>query len=86
MIAFVASVVMVVVVWLFIHNTTPGMAMRAVAQNKMATALAAGAGSLLAPIFLIYPAVGPVPCLKAFCVVIMGGMGSIKGAFLAASF
>lgn len=46
----------------------------------IATALAAAAGSLLTPIFFVYPTVGARPLLKSFAVVILGGLGDVKGA------
>jgi branched-chain amino acid transport system permease protein len=46
----------------------------------LGTALAAAAATLIAPIFLVYPTMGSVPNLKAFVVIIIGGMGSIPGA------
>lgn len=42
------------------------------------------AGILLAPIFLISPLGGWGPFLKAFVIVVLGGLGSTKGAFVAA--
>jgi branched-chain amino acid transport system permease protein len=45
-------------------------------------ALAAAAGALMAPIFSINPFLGGEVILKAFLVVILGGMGSIPGAML----
>jgi len=42
--------------------------------------LAATAGALLGPIFVIYPNVGERVMLKAFVIVIMGGMGNFLGA------
>lgn len=44
--------------------------------------LAGFAGALMAPIFTIGPYMGEVPMLKAFVVVILGGLGSIPGAVL----
>ncbi len=47
--------------------------------------LAAAAGSLLAPIFFIFPMMGWIPTIKSFVVVIMGGMtvnGSIFSGFI----
>jgi branched-chain amino acid transport system permease protein len=46
------------------------------------TSLAAAAASLIAPIFLVYPTMGAMPNLKAFVVIIIGGMGSILGAVI----
>ena len=45
--------------------------------------LAAVAGSLMAPLFSVSPFVGAAPLLKAFIVVILGGLGSIPGAAVA---
>jgi len=44
--------------------------------------LAATAGALLGPIFVIYPNAGERVVLKAFVIVIMGGMGNFLGAIL----
>lgn len=42
--------------------------------------LAATAGALLGTIFLVYPSMGLLAVLKAFAVVVIGGMGSLGGA------
>jgi branched-chain amino acid transport system permease protein len=44
--------------------------------------LAAAAGALLGPIFLAYPSMGDLASLKAFSVVILGGLGNLAGATL----
>jgi len=46
------------------------------------TALAAAASSLIAPVYLVYPAMGSLALIKAFAVIILGGMGSLPGAVL----
>jgi branched-chain amino acid transport system permease protein len=46
------------------------------------SALAAAAGALLGPIFLAYPSMGDLASLKAFSVVILGGLGNLPGATL----
>ncbi len=50
----------------------------------LGVALAAVAGGLMAPLFGVSPFIGATPLLKAFIVVILGGLGSIPGAALAA--
>lgn len=45
------------------------------------SAMAAIAGILLGTVYLVYPTMGELAVLKAFIVVIMGGMGNFVGAF-----
>ncbi|QHI97464.1 branched-chain amino acid ABC transporter permease [Xylophilus rhododendri] len=45
--------------------------------------LAAVGGALMAPLFSVSPFMGQAPLLKAFMVVILGGLGSIPGAAIA---
>ncbi len=44
--------------------------------------LAGAAGSLWAPMYIIYPAMGWTPLLISFAIVILGGMGSLGGSIL----
>src|SRR6266571_2274941 len=89
--------VLVVSLYLFINKTRMGAAMRAIEQDKeaaalqgvnvnvvnaVAFALAAAAGALMAPIFKLDPMMGEQPLLKAFIIIILGGLGSIPGAIL----
>jgi len=45
--------------------------------------LSAAAACLMAPLYLIFPAMGWTPLLISFAIVILGGMGSIAGTILA---
>ncbi len=49
----------------------------------MGVGLAALAGGIMAPILTVEPFMGVIPLLKAFIVVILGGLGSIVGAVIA---
>ncbi|MFC1919985.1 branched-chain amino acid ABC transporter permease [Chloroflexota bacterium] len=44
--------------------------------------LAGVAGGLVAPLYIINPSIGGSPLLKAFIIIIIGGMGSFPGAIL----
>jgi branched-chain amino acid transport system permease protein len=50
------------------------------ASFGIACVLAGLAGALMAPIYTIGPYMGELPMLKAFVVVILGGLGSLPGA------
>lgn len=43
-------------------------------------ALAGAAGTLISPLFLVSPTMGSLPMVKAFVVIVLGGLGSIGGA------
>ncbi len=47
-------------------------------------ALAAAAGALLAPVFLVYPTNGAVSTVKGFEIIVIGGLGSLTGSVVAA--
>ena len=44
--------------------------------------LAGAAGALMAPLMHIHPYIGLTPLLKAFIIIVLGGLGSIPGALL----
>jgi branched-chain amino acid transport system permease protein len=46
----------------------------------LGSGLAAAAGALLGTVFVVTPTMGDLAALKAFAIVILGGLGSIKGA------
>ncbi|MGM0718579.1 MAG: branched-chain amino acid ABC transporter permease [Halobacteriota archaeon] len=50
----------------------------------ISAALAGLAGVLLAPLFAVYPSVGWYPFLLSFVVVMVGGLGSVRGTLLSA--
>lgn len=45
----------------------------------MGCALAAAAGTLIAPIYVIFPTMGLAPISKAFIIMVLGGLGSLVG-------
>ena len=47
-------------------------------------ALAGVAGALMGPVFLVYPTMGLIPAIKAYVVIVLGGLGSLWGAILGA--
>jgi branched-chain amino acid transport system permease protein len=52
------------------------------AAFAVASALAAAAGALVGPIFVVNPAMGFMPFLKSFVVVLFGGVGSVMGSIV----
>jgi branched-chain amino acid transport system permease protein len=47
-------------------------------------ALAGAAGALIGPVFNVTPPMGIIPSVKAYIVVVLGGLGSIPGALVGA--
>src|SRR2546429_8238230 len=50
------------------------------ATFAIGSGLAAAAGALLGPVFLVTPTMGDLASLKAFAIVILGGLGNNTGA------
>lgn len=50
------------------------------ATFALGSGLAATAGALLGPVFVVNPTMGDMAALKAFAIVILGGLGNIVGA------
>ena len=50
------------------------------ATFALGSGLAAAAGALLGPVFVVLPTMGDLGTLKAFAIVILGGLGSFAGA------
>lgn len=46
------------------------------------SALAAAAGGLIGPVILVFPTMGNLMIVKAFVIIILGGMGSVVGAIV----
>lgn len=46
----------------------------------LGSALAGGAGALIAPIFALSPSMGDLPVVQAFIIIVIGGMGSVGGS------
>ena len=63
-----------------------GIDVRRIASFTMilGAALCALAGAMVAPLYDIFPAMGTTVVFKSFAVVIMGGMGNVPGATIAA--
>ena len=97
------TVALIVALFLLLHRTKYGRAMRACAEDREAAALmgipvnyviaatfalggalAATAGGLLGSASLIDVYLGPKYLVKGFAVALVGGLGSIQGAVIAA--
>ncbi len=50
------------------------------ATFALGSGLAAAAGALLGPVFVVSPTMGDMAALKSFAIVILGGLGSVAGA------
>ncbi len=98
-----ATVSLLGALWLFLHKSKFGWALRACAQDREAAALqgmsinntarlamfigaalAGVAGALTAPLVSPTPFMGHSVIITAFIIIIVGGIGSLEGAVLAA--
>lgn len=89
--------------YLILHRTRIGKAMRGVSQNReaalmvgidpravarLAVAIGIGlsglAGAALAPVYAVHPVMGFAFVFKAFAIIIIGGLGNVSGAAIAA--
>ncbi|MFQ6080171.1 MAG: branched-chain amino acid ABC transporter permease [Candidatus Bathyarchaeia archaeon] len=50
---------------------------------SLGSLLAAAAGALIAPVYLVYPTMGAF-AIKGYVIIVLGGMGSIKGSIVGA--
>jgi branched-chain amino acid transport system permease protein len=101
--AFVLAVCAFGLLYLVLHRSRIGKAIRAVSQNRdaalmvgidpravSAVAVAVGiglcglAGASLAPVYSVHPLMGYAFIFKAFALVIIGGLGNVSGAAIAA--
>lgn len=101
LLAFAVALVLSTGLYLFLHHTDLGKAMRAAAEDRevamlmginpdriyllalgIGAALTGAAGTVIMPFYYAFPTVGNVFGLLAFVVVILGGLGDVKGAFL----
>ena len=98
------SLITFFLVWLFLHKTRAGLAIRAVEQDRMAAqlmginltririlifglaaALAGGiSGLLLSSMIAIQPSFGDNILLPSYMIVVVGGLGSVKGTIMGA--
>jgi branched-chain amino acid transport system permease protein len=74
--------------WLVLYRTGLGRGLRALADARLAFAIATGlaglTGALVTPILSLSPSVGDPVLATSFLTVILGGLGSLEGAALAA--
>ena len=74
-----------------VEEDRPAAALQGINANRinalvfaLGVGLAAAAGAMIAPLYSIEPTMGTSPLLRAFMVIVLGGMGSIPGAILGA--
>ncbi len=101
LLAFAMAVFFALVLYVILHKTDLGRAIRASSEQPVGARLmginikriswitfgigaacAGVAGTAVTPFFPVYPYVGDVFVLTAYVVVVLGGMGSVFGAFV----
>jgi branched-chain amino acid transport system permease protein len=99
--AFLFSVVMIGLLYVFLKKTTLGKAIKAASEERegaellgvnvkkiyyisfgIGAACVGAAGSVITPFYYISPHAGGAFLITSFVVVILGGMGSLAGAFV----
>lgn len=99
--AFLTTMAVAVVLFIFLKKTRLGRAIRATGQDRHAAqlmginvyriydvafgigiAIVGVAGAVLLPFYYVHPDVGDVFDIRAFIIVVLGGLGSIPGALL----
>ncbi len=99
--AFLATVLMSLVVTFLLNKTDFGRAIRATSQDRdaallsgidiyrvynvtfgLSSAMVGVSGAFILPYYYLYPNVGMVFDIKAFVIVVLGGMGSMPGALV----
>jgi branched-chain amino acid transport system permease protein len=102
-VAFVAAVIIAILLYLVLYRTRTGTAIRAVAVDPVAAglvaidvnrisafafalgaAIAACGGALLSMFLTLNASIGVIFTMKALIIVIMGGVGDVRGAVIAA--
>ena len=91
LVSFLILIVVAIALFAFLKYSTTGKQIRAVKKIYILTyglgvALAGIAGSLLTQFYTIYPTAGASFGFRALIVVVVGGLGSIPGAFFAGIF
>lgn len=101
LIAFIASLITALGLYIFLFKTDTGIALRATSQNRevaqlmgidvkrmydlafgIGVGIAAAGGVLLSLFYPIFPEMGGFFALIAFIVVVLGGFGSVFGAYV----
>ena len=77
--------VVAALLWYVVARTRVGMLIRAGASNRaMVAALAALGGLMAGPIYTVLPGMGDDILIQVLVVIVIGGIGSIRGALVGA--